>query len=214
MSDSDWTVFKIGGSLLNWPHLSTQLQSLLDQCAARPIVLIVGGGAVADAVRDWDRTHPLGFVSSHTLAVRSMSLTARLLAELLPGCQLVDSLGNLARPTQNAGTQHWILDVSHDVLSAPGRAALPASWDVTSDAIAAWVAARISAAQLVYVKSVAAPEPFTWEQAAARGLIDPSTPPLIHELPPHTRCGWINLRTETEIRWDSPPVRFSHSQRH
>lgn len=213
MSHRDWTVLKIGGSLLNWRDLQAQLRRLLNQFSPRRVVLIVGGGAVADAVRDWDETHPLGLAASHTLAVHSMSLTARLLAELLPNSQLVDSLANLTRQSESPAQWPWILDVSRDVLDEQGRSALPASWDVTSDAIAAWVAGRISAEELVYVKSVPPPEPFTWEQAAELGLIDPATPSLIQALPPHTRCGWVNLRTETEIHWNSPANRFSEPQR-
>ncbi len=61
-----------------------------------------------------------------------------------------------------------------------GRAEdIPASWDVTSDSLACWLAIRLGAATLVLVKSAAVPK---GERAAARlvttGLLDAAFPAM------------------------------------
>jgi 5-(aminomethyl)-3-furanmethanol phosphate kinase len=60
------------------------------------------------------------------------------------------------------------------VLDAPE---IPASWDITSDSLAAWLASRLAADRLVLVKSVALAEvaiPAT--VLVRRGLVDPAFP--------------------------------------
>jgi hypothetical protein len=129
-----------------------------------------------------------------------MSLTARLMATLLPGSVLVCSFAELEQHVTCVG-QCLILDVATEVLSPAGRAALPASWDVTSDAIAAWVAGQLAAAGLIYLKSVAFPESGGWNRAAAAGVLDPATPPLLQSLGSSCPIGWINLRHAGHVEW-------------
>ena len=99
-SPANPVVLKIGGSLLDLPDLPRRLSEWLRQSRiARPLV-IVGGGAAADAVRSWDRTYQLGEERAHQLAVESMGLTRLLLQELLDGALTVrDRAGaRAARP--------------------------------------------------------------------------------------------------------------------
>jgi len=70
---------------------------------------------------------------------------------------------------------------------------LPASWEVTSDAIAGRLAVALAADELVLMKSALPAESDATELVAlaAAGYIDPMLPRLAEELPP---CRLVNLR--------------------
>lgn len=58
---------------------------------------------------------------------------------------------------------------------------IPESWDVTSDSLAAWLAGRLAAACLVYMKSVDAPASTLAADLAAAGVLDPLAPRFLAE---------------------------------
>lgn len=128
-------VVKVGGSLFDWPDLRPRLLAWL-HALARPTLLVPGGGAMADVVRDYDRVHGLGERRSHRLAMMTMSLNAEFLGELL-GLHVTD---DYTFTTPARVLRRYDVD-------------LPASWAVTSDSIAAAVA-RSCGAELVLLKSV------------------------------------------------------------
>jgi len=162
------TVVKVGGSLYDLPDLGTRLGRWVAQVEDRAIVLVPGGGAAADAVRDLDRTHALGEECAHWLALRALTLNAHFLGSLLPGARVVADAHEL--PTSTAPL---ILDAHAFARADEGRpGALPHSWDVTSDSIAARFAVVCGARRLILLKSVDFPATISWEEAGRRGLID------------------------------------------
>ena len=141
---SSLTVIKVGGSLFDWPELPRRLTELIDARKAADreerLVLIAGGGPAADMVRALDRIHGLGDQTAHRLALHAMDLTAIILAELLPGTVAVDHVDAL-RTVWSAGSIPVLAPrLTLDEIERSGQASLPASWDVTSDTIAAWIA--------------------------------------------------------------------------
>ena len=62
MSGADLRVIKLGGSLLGWPEWPARLHSWLTAQTPAANVLVVGGGALADVVREWDRVRLVGFL--------------------------------------------------------------------------------------------------------------------------------------------------------
>ncbi|WP_165229888.1 amino acid kinase family protein [Aquisphaera insulae] len=176
------TVVKVGGSLLTWPELPTRLNLWLDEQrsvqpgSGRPFVLIAGGGPIADVVRELDRVHGLGDEAAHRLAIRSMDVTAELLASLVADSRAVRHPRELVE-CQTDGLRAIVsassfLKVVEDTSPDP----LPASWDVTSDSIAARIAAWLGADRLVLLKSRTAAAGSTRGEAAAAGLVDPFFP--------------------------------------
>ena len=95
-------IVKLGGSLLSWPEMPHRLADLLAASPARRPLLIVGGGAAADIVRDWHQAHAFDDDIAHTLAIEAMTLNAQLLVTLLPGAKIVSDHAQ-AGDEQNGG---------------------------------------------------------------------------------------------------------------
>jgi 5-(aminomethyl)-3-furanmethanol phosphate kinase len=139
------TVVKVGGGLGHGAG-DDALRALcaeLGVLGERHSLLVVPGGAwFADAVREADRRFGLPAATSHHMAVLGMEQFGWLLSELIPGAV------RSAEGRAGAGRTTVLL---------PGALALdrlPASWQVTSDSIAAWVAGEAGAGRLVLVKEV------------------------------------------------------------
>jgi aspartokinase-like uncharacterized kinase len=142
-------VVKLGGSLLSNGSLAPLLDALRELARTRRVVVVPGGGPFADAVRQACALHDPGASASHWMAILAMDQHAQLLAGLLPQARLA------------AGPEDVEAAVADGRLAllAPFRwlrtaDPLPHGWHVTSDSIAAWVAARLEARRLVLLKSL------------------------------------------------------------
>jgi len=194
------TLFKVGGSLLNWPDLPARLSKLL-QTESHPL-LVAGGGAAADAVRQWDATHALGEAIAHQLAINSLTLTAQLLEQLLPNTVCVATLPQLNQ-VQQAG-QIPILLVADFVRSYEPYADIPIepNWETTSDSLSLWLAWHLGLTKLTLVKSTPWQQDNTLKQAARQGLLDRNFPGLARfacHQNPHWEVSWCNLRASERL---------------
>jgi aspartokinase-like uncharacterized kinase len=162
-------VIKLGGSLLAWPDWATSFRRWLALQPAAANIVVVGGGPLAEALRELDQANRLPTEKSHWLAVGAMSLTAALAAAVLPEAALVQALDELC--LSNEGVQ--ILDVGRFLREdAAGVDPLPCGWDVTSDSIAARVAGTVGAQELVLMKSTLPPGQSSREALAKSGFVD------------------------------------------
>jgi aspartokinase-like uncharacterized kinase len=140
------TVVKVGGGLGRGAGADAlrALCRALGELGERHRLLVVPGGAgFADAVRDHDRRFGLRAATAHAMAILGMEQFGWLLSDLIPGAERCTDLA-----AAGAGRTMVLL---------PARLpldALPASWEVTSDSIAAWVAGQVSADRLVLIKDV------------------------------------------------------------
>ena len=185
-------VIKLGGSLLEYGDLVGKLRRWLAAQSPAHNFLVVGGGAMADAVRQADRLHGLGESPAHWLCVRAMCLNARLIAALLPEAIWATTLNaSVAAQRQS----HWALvDPWRFLREEEPRSAvtpLPQSWDVTSDSIAAQVAVVWHAAELVLLKSALPRATSCLASASAAGYVDRYFPSVAEGIP-RIRC--VNLR--------------------
>jgi hypothetical protein len=159
-------VVKVGGSLFDHTRLGPGLVAYLDSLAPAEVVLVPGGGDVVEAVRKLDRIHGLGEEVSHGLAVWALGVTAEFLWHTVASEPRVTVLD--------------CYQFAKEDEAQPGK--LPHSWDVTSDSIAARAAVVYEAERLVLLKSLDVPPGTPWEEAAARGWVDPHFPQVAAEL--------------------------------
>jgi aspartokinase-like uncharacterized kinase len=170
MRSSEITVVKLGGSLAGSSRLADWLD-VLAGCGER-IVLVPGGGPFADAVREAQAAMGFGDDAAHQMALLAMEQYGRALAGLRPGLVVARSLEAIGRAPRDGAVPIW--SPVEMVLQA---ADIPASWEVTSDSLAAWLAGRIGTARLLLVKhGVFAGEPIAAADLVARGIVDPAFP--------------------------------------
>ncbi len=164
-------VVKVGGSLFDLPDLGERLDRWLETLSTAEVVLVPGGGAAADVVRDLDRCHRLGEERSHWLALRALTLNAHFLAAVVPAAVVIQDLADA--PAMWRELRRPILDLLPFALADERRPDhLPHSWSVTSDSLAARVAVVVGARQLILLKSVSFPARPDWHEAAKRGRVD------------------------------------------
>lgn len=163
-------IWKLGGSVLAHRSLRTRLGEWSRLWPESQAAWLPGGGAAADAVREWDERHRLGDERSHHLALAAMDFNAELLAALLPQARSVRSERQCELAWQDG--QQAVLCASCVAAWAEQTRGetLPRTWELTSDAIAAWLARPLGADRLVLVKSI--PPPGDLAAAAAQGYID------------------------------------------
>lgn len=142
-------VLKIGGSLSQGPDLAALCRKIGPLGARHRLLVVPGGGAFADLVRDHDRRYHLSATTAHRMALLAMDQYGCLLGDLLPGASLVVELLS-ARQLLKEGRVPILLPASLLVQADP----LPHSWEVTSDTIAAWIARLTGAPRLVLLKNV------------------------------------------------------------
>lgn len=194
-------VLKLGGSLLNCADLVLRLRQWLARQEPAERLLIVGGGELAESIRRADRLHNLGDVTSHWLAVRTMAIYAELLKAMLPESRWCASVRSLLEQAASPGlviVDPWIF--LHDEEPKLSAAPLPTSWDVTSDSIAARLAALVGAKELTLFKSTLPATGYTIDKAAESGYVDRFFPRAVERL---TRVRAVNLRDDefAETLW-------------
>ena len=141
-------VIKVGGSLLaRVEQLDGVLAAIALAARAHRLLIVPGGGPFADTVRDVEHRVGLSDDAAHWMAVLAMDQYAHLLAERLPGGEIVTTVLDMSRVLDAAGIP--VLAPSHWLTEADP---LPHSWDVTGDSIAAWVAGQVHARTLLLVK--------------------------------------------------------------
>lgn len=161
-------VIKLGGSLHASEHLPRWLHALADSGA----VLVPGGGPFADAVRAAQARWDFGDRAAHAMAILAMRQYGLMLGDLYPGFAVSCDIAGLAAALAVGRAAIWLPDP--DTLPEPE---VPASWAITSDSLAAWLARKLGAAHLLLVKSAGIPAgEFGVQEAAARGWIDAAFP--------------------------------------
>lgn len=143
------TVVKVGGSLGRERHPRSLMQTLCQRAKQNGILVIPGGGPFADVIREHDDRLGLNPETAHWMAILAMDQYAHLLASLASKTQLVKQLEDAEKAIDEG--QLPIL-LSYDLLRSDKT--LSRSWDVTSDSIAAWVAGKARANQLILLKSL------------------------------------------------------------
>jgi len=167
-------IVKLGGSHATGPHLKDWLKAIAAEAGS--IVIVPGGGPFADAVRTAQASMGYDDRAAHAMALMAMTQFGWALASLNPALRLATSRSAILSALKDGKVPVW----------SPERmaraAALPETWDLTSDSLAAWLSGALGATCLVLVKhgrfegaEVGA------HDLAARGIVDPLFPRYLKE---------------------------------
>lgn len=166
-------VIKLGGSLFG----SDRLRFWLEALAEAGVVIVPGGGPFADQVRIAQSRWQFDDRTAHVMAILAMAQYGSMLAGICPKLRLASGCGELSSAVASGGSAIWRPD--------PARLSeteVPASWDVTSDSLAAWLAGRLGAGRLLLVKSAALPGGgIPAEHCVAQGWVDPAFPRFLEK---------------------------------
>jgi aspartokinase-like uncharacterized kinase len=167
------TVAKLGGSYAFSPALRSWLGAI---AGAGGIVIVPGGGPFADVVRE---TQPkMGFDdrAAHAMALLAMAQFGNALASI--GGDLGFAIAESRAEIEHALAERRI-PVWSPYAVLRGASDVPASWAVTSDSLALWLAETIGAPQVLLIKSRAAPQAATVPLLVADGLLDQGFPEFL-----------------------------------
>lgn len=142
-------VVKLGGSLLR----ESAPQALLERLAPLAgVVLVPGGGAFADLVREVQPRLGLSESAAHRMAILAMEQTACAFHDLVPALRPARTLAGLG--ATGLGATLW-----YPAALLIGHGEIAESWDITSDSLALWLAKALGAPRLVLVKAEGAALP-------------------------------------------------------
>jgi 5-(aminomethyl)-3-furanmethanol phosphate kinase len=138
-------VVKLGGSFAFSPYLRDWL-SALATCAGH-VVIVPGGGLFADAVRTAQPRMGFDDSAAHHMALLAMEQYGRALVALSDALSSAESTEAIHRDLAAKHVPVWM--PTRMVLNA---ADVASTWDTTSDSLAAWLAGKIGAEQLIILK--------------------------------------------------------------
>jgi 5-(aminomethyl)-3-furanmethanol phosphate kinase len=167
------SIVKLGGSYAFANQLNDWLGALV-ACAGH-VVVVPGGGPFADAVRLAQSQMGFDEQAAHHMALLAMDQYGCALASLGAGLTIAPSLAAIRRVVRKGGVPIW--SPTRMVLDAKD---VPASWDVTADSLAAWIAGKLRAKQVLLLKQVApSGDAIRADDLVVRGIIDPAFPRFI-----------------------------------
>ncbi len=142
-------ILKVGGSLAEEPASLRKLcQKLSELAETHSILVLPGGGRFADVVREFDKDFQLSNTIAHKLAILAMDQYGLFLSDITPNSHVYYTLEEFY-----ASSRKLLPILLPSKLVFRGNP-LEHSWDVTSDTIAAYVAALLEAEKLILVTDV------------------------------------------------------------
>ncbi|MBU2568572.1 MAG: uridylate kinase [Gammaproteobacteria bacterium] len=159
-------VIKFGGSL----ERGGTLKSCLDKAAAfyrEGSVWVPGGGDFAEQVRKVQQRWRFDDITAHEMALLAMQQMALLMHSMHRDCVLAGSIADIVRQLDLGKPIIWSPDVNE-----LNQAGVPASWDVTSDSLAAWLAVTLVADELILIKSAEISQTADLNNLVELGFVD------------------------------------------
>lgn len=144
-------LFKIGGKILedfdNLNSTLSQLSQILDKKLIQKIILIPGGGTLANFIRKVYGELKFTEEIAHFMGIISMNYNGLELSKKFPDLQVIESFEKL-QETSNT----FCIFLPYEYLKENNK--LPHSWDVTSDSIALFLAKELGLSECFLIKDV------------------------------------------------------------
>lgn len=163
------TIVKLGGSLAFAPERVAWLDALAKW--GGPLILVPGGGPFASCVRLAQNAMGFSDSAAHRMALMAMEQFGIALSAHSDAFVAANSLSEMESLLHCGRIPIWL----------PQRMALdaadvPASWEVTSDSLAAWLAWACGARRMLLIKSLDLKAPVSAGDLAVRKIVDPAFP--------------------------------------
>ena len=167
-------IVKLGGSHATGSHLKDWLGAI--EAEAGAIAIVPGGGPFADAVRTAQTSMGYDDRAAHTMALVAMAQFGRALQSLNPALRLASSRSAILHALKERKVPVW----SPEQMAC--AAALPETWDLTSDSLSAWLAGALGAGRLLLIKHGQFDTgTLDAHDLATRGVVDPLFPRYLKE---------------------------------
>ena len=134
----EWVV-KIGGSL--FPEYSI---SLAEKLIGRKVLVICGGGEMANQIREYNERTDFSPLANHQAAILCMDILGMLLADKIDGAEAVYSLRNAKKVIEHDELPILLPSTILNFLDP-----LEHSWRVTSDSISLYISHLVKAKLLI-----------------------------------------------------------------
>ena len=169
-------VVKLGGSVVRSGELAAWLEAIA--AAPHPIVVVPGGGALADEVRSCQAALGFGDRAAHRMALLAMDQLAWAVAGLRQGFAVGTTEAELRAVLERGEVAVW---APYGLVA--GRGDIEESWRLTSDSLALWLAARIGASRCFLVKSVRRQGTACGRRKNSRepGIVDAAFPAMLKD---------------------------------
>lgn len=154
-------VVKLGGSLLETGQIFDCLSHIAK--SNQQTVVVCGGGEFANQVRQAQTRWCFDDVAAHEMAILAMQQVAILCQNKCPEFAICSSVTDI--------TQNRFVIWSPDITEL-NNANIPATWDITSDSLAAWLAGKLNAEKLALVKSCDIDSTLSIRELTAQGIVD------------------------------------------
>lgn len=180
--------------MLTWDEVVSTFNRWLASQTPAVNVLIAGGGPWVELLRQSAQRFDMREQDAHVVCLRALSVTAKLIGNLFE-CDVHSDLTDLAAklPSFPLSSQVAFDVYEHlETVDAIRNDALPKTWDVTSDSIAARVARDLDARELVLLKSADCPATADdHEKLGELGYVDPYFATAAKGIP----VRFVNLRS-------------------
>jgi len=160
-------IIKLGGSLSRSDTLVNCLNAVEKNYQGRAVVIVPGGGAFADQVRLAQQQWQFDDTTAHHMALLAMQQMALMFKGLKPDFAIADTVAAIHDQLNRKKTVIW----SPDIIELD-NAGLEASWDITSDSLAAWLAKKLPATELILIKSAAIDSSLSLHQLTEQHIVD------------------------------------------
>jgi dihydroneopterin aldolase len=142
-------VVKLGGSTAEDGEFRTWVAALAS--AALPLIVVPGGGPFAELVRMEQKRMGFSDEAAHAMAILAMDAFGHVILDGEACMAPARSPDEMKRTLGEGKIPVW-----QPSSMTIGASDIPASWDITSDSLAAWLAGQLGAEALLLVKQTQA----------------------------------------------------------
>lgn len=141
-------VVKLGGSLIKDGVIDENIKALELLRKDYNIIVVIGGGELADGVRSFDSTYGLSESIAHLTAIKCMDLNTEMVKDISSDAEVASSVTESEKLCRE---DKLPLLKTYRFMN---RKSTRPSWEITSDSISALVADDVGADEVILVKDV------------------------------------------------------------